>query len=646
MSAAGSTQPAGTSPATSSTASSSSASATSTACRATTSGRSSRCSPRSAAPAARSSNGWARPPSSAPATRADGYARIHGIGAAAATYGVGAFSLLNTIGGAYVEEVPLVAMVASPTYEQWLNLRSIGLVTSHMSPRFESNLDVYRQVTVDAQTVSNAALAPRQIDGALAACLSEGKPVYLEITENVFKGECAAPVGEIAATRRRSNDGLVAKAVAAAKTKFDNSQHPIFWGGEEIDRLRLADEFERLVDATGIPFCTTIGAKSILSENHPLFHGVYNGKASLPDVRRMFQQVADLRVGLGSWSTSKNLGGEVDLGEDWIVAAHEGVTVGSRFFPNVQLPDFLRELRKALTPKPAPALALAAAPAAGAGKTGKADYYAAGAGEGIDVPPSREAFLASLALPETEAPSGGAPPAKHAGALAAAAPVAPQAAASPRLTYDRLFQRVNTFLAAADEGTGVGATNPYLVVSDAAFALLGSQNLRMVERQSFFAQNSWLAIGYSVGAVTGVKSARPTKRPLVFVGDGSFQETCQEMSTHTRLRHDTVLFVLDNEGFYGIEQMLVHPCFYAGQEPPAFYNLLHRWSYSRLAEVFGSAATPMSGLVARDERELDEALRRIADAGDPINRSPILVQVVLAQTDYPAAIGYAIDPCR
>ncbi|HXT51833.1 MAG TPA: thiamine pyrophosphate-binding protein [Thermoanaerobaculia bacterium] len=578
---------------------------------------------------------------------ADGYARIHGIGAAAVTYGVGAFSLLNTIGGAYVEQVPLVAMVGSPTYEQWLNLRSIGLLTSHMSPRFESNLEVYRQVTVDAQTISNSALAPRQIDGALAACLSEGKPVYLEITENVFKGACAAPVGDIAATRRSSNSTVLGKAVAAAAKKFKASQHPIFWGGEEIDRLRLADDFQRLVDATGIPFCTTIGAKSILSENHPLFHGVYNGKASLPEVRRMFQEVADLRVGLGSWSTSKNLGGEVDLGEDWIVAAHEGVTVGSSFFPNVQLPDFVRELHKTLTkkpPKPAGKATLRAAAGAPARKTAAVDYYAIGAGEGIDVPKSREAFLASLALPAAKAPSGGAR-AKR-GVAPAAAAAAPAAAVSPRLTYDRLFQRVNTFLAAADEGTGVGATNPYVVVSDAAFALLGSQNLRMVERQSFFAQNSWLAIGYSVGAVTGVKSARPGKRPLVFVGDGSFQETCQEMSTHTRLRHDTVLFVLDNEGFYGIEQMLVHPCFYAGQEPPAFYNILHRWSYSRLAEVFGSVATPMSGLVVRDERELEEALRRIGAAGDPINRGPILVQVVLAQNDYPAAIGYATDPCN
>lgn len=573
---------------------------------------------------------------------ADGYARIHGIGAAAVTYGVGAFSLLNTIGGAYVEEVPLVAMVASPTYEQWLNLRSIGLVTSHMSPRFESNLDVYRQVTVDAQTISNSQLAPRQIDGALAACLSEGKPVYLEITENSFKGACAAPEAEIAATRRRSNGDLLAKAVADAAGHFRQSKHPIFWGGEEIDRLRLADDFQRLVDATGTPFCTTIGAKSILSENHPLFHGVYNGKASLPAVRRMFKEVADLRIGLGSWSTSKNLGGDIDLGEDWIVAAHEGVTVGSHYYPNVQLPDFLRELREALTQPPPKTAALAAASVA-ADERGAADYYAAGVGEGIDLPASREAFLASLALPETETAADGASAKRAAAPLAAAAEAAP---AAPPLTYDRLFQRINTFLAAADQGSGLGATNPYVVVSDAAFALLGSQNLRMVERHSFFAQNSWLAIGYSVGAVTGVKSARPNKRPLVFVGDGSFQETCQEMSTHSRLRHDTVLFVLDNEGFYGIEQMLVHPCFYAGQEPGAFYNFLHRWSYTKLAEVFGSDATPMSGLLARDERELDEALRRIADGGDPINRGPILVQVVLARTDYPEAIGYALEPCR
>lgn len=479
-----------------------------------------------------------------------------------------------------------------------------------MSPRFESNLEVYRQVTVDAQTINNGRLAPRQIDGALAACLAERRPVYLEITEDVWKSACAAPEGEIVPQPRGSNPKLLAAAVQKAAERIAAAERPILWGGEEIDRQRLADAFQALVEATGLPFCTTIGAKSILSELHPQFHGVYNGKASLPEVRRMFR-AADLRIGLGSWSTSKNLGGDVDLGEDWIVAAHEGVTVGSQFFPKVQLGDFLRGLLQALKPRPA-------LRAAGA------DYYAEDPGGAA----SREQFLTSLsAAPESPAAEPGPP-------------------GNAALTYDTLFARLNRFLEDATEGSWPSATNPYTVVSDAAFALLGSQNLRMAERRSFFAQNAWLAIGWSVGAVSGIKEAQPGKRPLVFVGDGSFQETCQEMSTHTRLRHDTVLFVLHNQDFYGIEQMLVHPCFYAGQEDAAFYNHLHPWKYARLAEVFGSEATPMTGFKVASLAELDGVLELIANPGNPANRGPILVQVELDRKDYPAAIGYGVrDNC-
>ena len=339
----------------------------------------------------------------------------------------------------------------------------------------------------------------------------------------------------------------------------------------------------------------------------------------------MFEQVADLRIGLGAWSTSKNLGGAVYLGQDWISAAHEGVMVGSRFFPNVQLGDFIDLLRKVLSEEPPH-------PAAGA------DYYAIGAQSGADLPESREAFFAELS--------------QASGGTAEAAEAAAETGLP--LTYDNLFARINAFLESATTGSGVDAKNPYIVVSDAAFALLGSQNLHMVERQSFFAQNSWLAIGYSVGAVSGLKSARPGKRPLVFVGDGSFQEICQEMSTHTRLRHDTVVFVLNNEDFYGIEQMLVHPCYYAGHEPPAYYNFLHPWSYHKLAQVFGSEATPMTGFQVASDGELENVLQVIADPQNPANRGPILVQVMLRRDDYPEAIGYSIkdncsgpakDPC-
>jgi len=537
---------------------------------------------------------------------ADGYARIHGVGAVAVTYGVGAFSLINTVSGAYVEQVPLVAINASPKYEQWLTFRAVGVLTSHMSPRFESNLDAYRQVTVDAQVITNSRMAPTQIDGALVACLSERRPVYLEIMEDVWSGECAPPVGELKPLERPVSLKIVEQAATAAVERIRQLGLPILWGGEEIDRLRLGKDFQDLVDATSIPFCTTIGGKSILSELHPCFHGVYNGKASLPEVIHIFKQVAKCRIGLGAWTTSKNLSGEQALGEDWIMAAHDGVTVGSSYFPNVPLGPFLRMLRERLVVESGE-------------RAFAADYYSVPASrlEAVseDQPASREAFLDDLS--QTFQVETG-------------------------LTYDNFFQRIGEFLEAADKGSWPQVTNPYVVVTDAAFALLGAQNLPMAEPRSFIAQNGWLAIGYSVGAVTGVKSALPDKRALVFVGDGSFQETCQEFSTHTRLRHDTVLFVLNNEDFYGIEQMLVHPCYYKGQEEEQFYNVLHPWRYAKLAEVFATDDTPARGYTVRTQGELEEVLKALSGKD---RKGPTLVQVLLPRKSFPKAIDYSLDKC-
>jgi len=133
----------------------------------------------------------------------------------------------------------------------------------------------------------------------------------------------------------------------------------------------------------------------------------------------------------------------------------------------------------------------------------------------------------------------------------------------------------------------------------------------------------------------------------VFVGDGSFQEIAQELSTHTRLSQDVVVFVLNNGDFYGIEQMLVHPCFYKGDsEPdPAFYNILHPWHFSKLADVFAAPDRPMSGVEIATHADLDALLTRLADSADGINRGPVLVQVRLSRRDFPRAIGYQTDGC-
>ncbi|WP_329180021.1 thiamine pyrophosphate-binding protein [Streptomyces decoyicus] len=551
---------------------------------------------------------------------ADAYTRVksadaqitlgeQGIGAVAVTYSVGAFNLLNAIGGAFAEYVPLIAINAAPSYESWLNQQAIGLLTSHMSQRPDSNLDVYRQVTVDAQAISNPGLAPTQIDSAITACLSHRRPVYLEVMDDVWEAQCPAPQGRL--TRRErpvtaKNQRMLERAVTACVDLVRTYRNPILWAGEEIDRFRLSDEFEKLVRETRIPFCTTVGAKSVVSEYTPGFSGVYNGKASNPQVAEVFNN-AGCRIGLGSWATSKNLGGERSIGDDWAVAAHDGVHVGASYFPDVQLARFLPALRERLVAE------------FGSGSFA-ADYFASAHGEGLDVPDSTAAYLASQ--------SGGPYP--------------------ETVTYDSFFRHVNAFLDSQTTEPSGERSNPFTVVCDAAFALIGSMNLRMAERASYVAQNSWLSIGYSVGAATGVALGRShaAKRPMVFVGDGSFQETCQEMSTHVRHGLRPVVFILDNEAFYGIEQMLVHPCYYKDGAPSSdgadFYNELHPWQYEKLAEVFGSAKHPMHGFAVRTHDELASLLQRIAEPSDKINQGPVVVRVQFKRHDYPEALKYKI----
>ncbi|MGA5360696.1 alpha-keto acid decarboxylase family protein [Streptomyces purpurascens] len=546
---------------------------------------------------------------------ADAYARIHGVGAVAVTYSVGAFNLLNACGGAYVEQVPLVAVNASPPYEQWQNYRAVGLLTSHMSPRAESNLDVYRQVTVDAQVVSHPGLAPGQIDAALTACLSERRPVYLEIMEDLWDEPCPEPEVPLVPRERpfsARNQTMLDHAVQAILTLVeehpgpDGRPRPIVWAGEEIDRFRLGEQLTGLVEATGVPFCTTVGAKAVVDEDLPQFHGVYNGPASHPDVHAVFKDWATCRIGLGAWSTSKNLGGEQSVGGDWVMAALGGVSVGTSYFPDVQLRHLLPALQDALVK------------AYGSGGL-TADYYAESYdhhGSPGDRPAALEQHRASL--------RAGAARSRH-----------PD---GQRLTYDGVFDRLNHFL---NHDTG----EDWTVVSDAAFSLIGSMNLSL-PAGGFLSQVSWLSIGWSVGAATGAALApeRADARPMVFVGDGAFQETCQELSTHTRLGLRSVVFVMDNGHFYGIEQMLVHPEFYADRDAADadFYNVLHPWHYDRLAAVFAGGKTPANGVSVTHPAELDDLLARLTDPADPLNAGPLLVRVRLHRHDYPRAMAYKV----
>ena len=59
----------------------------------------------------------------------------------------------------------------------------------------------------------------------------------------------------------------------------------------------------------------------------------------------------------------------------------------------------------------------------------------------------------------------------------------------------------------------------------------------------------WGSIGYSVGSLLGTLTAAPDRRHLLFVGDGSFQLTAQEVSTMLRHDYKPVIFLINNGGY-------------------------------------------------------------------------------------------------
>jgi indolepyruvate decarboxylase len=150
------------------------------------------------------------------------------------------------------------------------------------------------------------------------------------------------------------------------------------------------------------------------------------------------------------------------------------------------------------------------------------------------------------------------------------------------LSTARLFQKINAVL-----------TEGLAVVADPGDALFGAADLAVPGRGGFLAPAFYATLGWAVPAAVGVQLARPDLRPLVVVGDGSFQFTAAEFGTAVRNGLDPVVVVLNNRG-YLTERVLLEGAF----------NDVADWRYHKLPEVVGGGA----GYEARTEGEFDAAL--------------------------------------
>jgi indolepyruvate decarboxylase len=157
------------------------------------------------------------------------------------------------------------------------------------------------------------------------------------------------------------------------------------------------------------------------------------------------------------------------------------------------------------------------------------------------------------------------------------------------------------------------------VAAEIGTALYGVLDLRLPPESDLIDQPVWSSIGYTLPAVLGAALARPDRRPVLFIGDGSAQLTVQELGTFYARGIRPVVFVLNNDG-YTVERLL--------QSPNADYQDIVEWNWTELPAALGGIDVRTAKV--RTVRELNDALQ---GASDPAHAW--LIEVMLPRMDVP-----------
>jgi len=233
---------------------------------------------------------------------ADAYARLKGIGLAVATYGAGALNMVNAIAQAYAEKSPVVVLSGAPD----ITGRRPDLLVHHKVKTFETQFHIYEQITVASASLSDPAVACREITRVLEAVRHEKRPGFLEIPRDMVWVEIIEQVAHVQGPPDRDASAL-AEVMQEIALRFNRSRTPVILAGIEIMRLGLRDQLVRLAERYNLPVATSFMGKAVFPEHHPNFIGTYMGRAGHPYARRMVEG-SDCLLMLGAWLTDTETG--------------------------------------------------------------------------------------------------------------------------------------------------------------------------------------------------------------------------------------------------------------------------------------------------------------------------------------------------
>ncbi len=477
---------------------------------------------------------------------AEGYARASGkVGVAIATSGPGATNLVTPIADAWMDSTPLVCITGQ------VRRNLIGTDAFQ-----ECDITgITKPIVKHSWLLEEAEEIPSVLKAAFHLARS-GRcgPVLVDVPRDVQEAELAFSYPDrVDPAHADPPPALDHVQLAGAAEAIVRARRPVLYVGGGVVNAGACDELRKLAETGRLPVVTTLMAKGAFPDSHPLCYGAPGMHGSK----------------YANWGLNK---------ADLLVA------VGSRFDDRVtgKLDAFAPE---------AAVVHLDADPRQ-IGKLRHADIPVVG--------PLKEALARLVRDVRTLAPPDWHGPSEWRAQLDAWRAAFPYRYADDGsvLKPQAVLEMLRDLTEKRDVvwTTGVGQHQMWAM-----------QYLRCERPRTFVTSGGLGTMGYGLPAAIGAKAARPEATVVCVDGDGSFQMTCQELTTAV-LADLPVVVVVVNNGWYGMVRQW-QQLFY--EERYSHTHLTHHVpDYARLAESFGAA-----GFVATEASELPDVLEQALDCG-------------------------------
>ena len=494
---------------------------------------------------------------------ASGYAHATGkVGVCLATSGPGATNLITAIADAQMDSIPLVAITGQ-----------VGSMFIGTDAFQEADIvGMTMPVTKHNFLVKDAAEIPKVIKQAFHIA-STGRPgvVLVDVTKDAQQAMTEFVWPEtLDLPGYRPEPRPHGKQIREAVRLMLEAKRPVFLLGGGVLRGSATDEVRELVDASGIPFTTTLMARGALPDSHPSHLGMPGMHGTVAAVSAL--QRADLLINIGARFDDR-VTGRLDSfapGAKIIHADIDPAEISKNLVADVPIVGQAGQIAKALTEELRARLA----------ESDPRDY---------------QAWWSTLGMLRENYPLGWT--------------ATEDGFTAPQKVISRI-------------GAISGPDSIY-VAGVGQHQMWSAQFIEYENPRTWINSGGLGTMGYSVPAAMGAKVGMPERTVWSIDGDGCFQMTNQELATCVINDIPIKVAVINNSSLGMVRQWqnLFYDQRYSNTELNTGHGSRRVPDFVKLADAYGCA-----GLRCERDEDIDDTIRQAME----INDRPVVVDFTVS----------------